>query len=77
MILSAAHVYTLLKSVFFQLACLIICNPPTLDFLYNTFLDLDSISSIPGSAFQSQKNVFLLLIIVFSPTIFLLSTAVQ
>lgn len=50
--------------VFFKLVCLIICNPPTSDFLHGTSLDLDSISWIPGSAFQPQKNVFLLLIII-------------
>lgn len=50
--------------VFFKLACLIICNPPTSDFLHGTSLHLDSISWIPGSAFQPQKNVFLLLIII-------------
>lgn len=63
-ILSAIHVYTRLRLVFFQLACLIICNPPTSDSLHGTSLDLHSISWIPGSAFQPQKNVFLLLIII-------------
>lgn len=58
------HVYTLLRSIFFKFACLIIWNPTTSDVLYGTSLDLDSISWIPSSAFQPQKNVFLLLIII-------------
>lgn len=41
--LSANHGYTV-KVGFFELSCLIICNPATSDFLYGTSLDMGSIS---------------------------------